>query len=131
VIDSVHKKWHEEFTFKNIFADAPPLFNPVIQTSHRQIIRKDTTARPEITFSTDTIYMVQIVACRVQPDQHRLKQIYSGNEKITLFVEDNWFKYRAGPYKTYTEALLFKDKITATKAFIVVFCKGKKIKEYF
>jgi hypothetical protein len=72
-------------------------------------------------------YKVQIAAHTVPMDDAYLKTIYAGNMEIDLIMEDNWYKYSIGNFKTFEEAVKLLNNINVEKAFIVAYQSGKKI----
>jgi hypothetical protein len=72
-------------------------------------------------------YQVQIAACRAQLSPAYLSYIYKGGEKPVETTEDNWYKYSVGTFMSYKSARRFRDNCGVHGAFIVAFCKGRKI----
>lgn len=115
VIDSVHKQWHKESVPVKINAG-----------TGKTIDFNENAVNLGLSVS-DTIYSVQIAACRTRMSQDMLKDIYQGTEKIVETYEDDWFKYTIGKFNTYKEADDLKSKIKVNEPFIVIYLNGIRI----
>lgn len=78
----------------------------------------------------DIEWHVQIAASRIGLSQNELSQIYSGNENISLIIEDGWYKYRLKAGTSYSTAAKIKQECGIEKAFIVAYYIGKKVPLY-
>ena len=78
----------------------------------------------------DIEWHVQIAASRIGLSQNELSQIYSGNENISLIIEDGWYKYRLKAGTSYSTAAKIKQECGVEKAFIVAYYIGKKVPLY-
>lgn len=81
-----------------------------------------------ISDTSEFIFRVQIVACRVPLDENTLKGIYYGPEKIFELHEDNWYKYAITKFPTYRLARKIRDSLTVPGAFVIAYLHGKRIK---
>jgi hypothetical protein len=75
----------------------------------------------------DVQFKVQIAA-HVKPITNaEILNLYTGEERVDVVFEDNWYKYQIGPYDRYSQAKRVLDGADIGKAFIVPYRDGKKI----
>lgn len=72
-------------------------------------------------------FKIQIMASRDKLSEQAMHKIYSGSENIDVNIEDNWYKYTIGKFKSYKDAKVFQDKIKVEGAFIVAYLNGKRV----
>ncbi len=70
---------------------------------------------------------VQIAASRVPLTQNELSNIYSGDQNISLVIEEGWYKYRLKAGSSYSAAKEIKENCNVPKAFIVAYYRAKKV----
>ena len=70
---------------------------------------------------------VQIAASRIPLSQGELAQIYTGDNEISLVIEEDWYKYRLKAGSSYTAAKEIKQNCNVPKAFIVSYYRAKKV----
>ncbi len=73
------------------------------------------------------VFKVQILASREPATEKELKQKYSGNLKITIFNEDQWYKYSIGEFSSYAEAKQCSTSTNAGDAFIIAYVNNVKV----
>jgi len=54
-------------------------------------------------------------------------EIYNGSETIDENLENEWYKYSIGPFRTYRQAREFREKSGVLGAFVIVFVHGHKV----
>jgi hypothetical protein len=69
---------------------------------------------------------VQIAASRIPLTKDDLSRIYRGNRKISLIIEEGWYKYRLKAGISYSTAKEIKQQCGVPKAFIVSYHRAKK-----
>jgi hypothetical protein len=70
---------------------------------------------------------VQIAASRVPLKRKMIAEIYNGSEKIDENIENEWYKYSIGPFRTYRQAREFRERSGVLGAFVIVFVHGRKV----
>ncbi len=79
-------------------------------------------------FASGMIFKVQIAADKKPLSQSTLRKLYNGNKKeISRVVENGWYKYSIGDFKTFDQAEKFKDNLDTRDAFIVAYQNGKQV----
>lgn len=78
----------------------------------------------------DLDFKVQIAADRIQLDEERLNEIYSGVKKVFINKGEGWYRYSIGSCPTYFHALRLKQETPVKGAFVVVYQKGKRLNAY-
>ena len=110
-------------TLKNV--NVPGAFIAAYETNvkHKlwQAIRKSNIQPDKI------IYKVQIAASKVELKNEHLKNIYNGNYKVEMIIEEGMFKYQIVAGNSFKEALSIRKECGVRGAFIVPYSNGKKI----
>jgi hypothetical protein len=75
----------------------------------------------------DIEWHVQIAASRIPLTTSELSKIYRGNYKISLIIEEGWYKYRLKAGSSYSAAKEIKQQCGVPKAFIVPYYRAKKV----
>ena len=87
----------------------------------REISREDLTG---------VKFKVQIAADRIQLDNNRLEEIYSGVKKIETNKGDGWYRYSIGTCPTYFHAKQLRRKTDVRGAFVVAYKNGERLNAY-
>jgi len=72
-------------------------------------------------------FKIQILASRNKLNQESIQKRYQGKERIDENLEEDWYKYTIGNFKTYKEARLLRDRLKVDGSFIVAYLNGKRI----
>jgi len=72
-------------------------------------------------------YKIQIFASKVKMSNQFLQNAYKGKEKLDENLENGWYKYTIGNYKSYKEAKTARDHLGIETAFIVAYLNEKRI----
>jgi hypothetical protein len=72
-------------------------------------------------------WIIQIAAHRRQITENELKGLFSGDHPVHFLIEDNWYKYYLGQYRTFEEAEGIMKTLGLTNAFIVAYLNGQRI----
>jgi len=75
----------------------------------------------------DTEWHVQIAASRIPLTTNELSEIYRGSYKISLIIEDGWYKYRLKAGNSYSAAKEIKQQCGVPNAFLVSYYIAKKV----
>jgi len=75
-------------------------------------------------------FHVQILASKYFLNNTELRKYYTGNYPISIFFEDNLYKYRIKAGDSYEYASKIKNSCNVSDAFIVVYEDGIKIPSY-
>jgi hypothetical protein len=75
----------------------------------------------------DIEWHVQVAASRIPLTKNELSRVYRGNRKISLIIEEGWYKYRLKAGTSYSAAKEIKQQCGASKAFIVSYYRAKKV----
>ncbi len=74
----------------------------------------------------DTEFFVQIAASKIPISPADLSQICTGNDKLTLMIEDGWYKYRIKAGFDPDEARKIREACGVKDAFIAAYQTGEK-----
>lgn len=109
----------------------------VVETieSKEDIKFEEKTVKPaeftdEQPLSEDTspiLFRVQIAASRIEMSEKDLKRVYSGTKEISVFKEENWYKYYIGAYNSFFEANSVCHKSQVKGAFVVAYKGDQKL----
>ncbi|GEM_PF-6967483 len=122
------------FTEDTVAAIAPTKFDPqtgeplntfiVIDNSQQNVPVKTNSAPPSLLFT------VQIAASRMELTSTFLKTIYQlkDGERFSSELDEGWYKYSIGQFKTYAEAAEFKRNIKVQGAFVVAYKEGSRVR---
>ena len=83
-------------------------------------LKKEPLPQPEVYFT------IQIMADKVRVTEDRLKRVYSGNREIIEHMADGWFRYSAGRFKTYSDAVSAM-RSEGIKGYIVAYNGDERI----
>jgi len=75
-------------------------------------------------------YHLQLAASRTAMNPDELKALYNGPEKISVILEDGWYKYHLKAANSPDRAEQFKQACGINKAFIVPYRRAVKISYY-
>ncbi len=75
-------------------------------------------------------FKVQIAACRVPLNKELMDAIYNGNEIPEEIYNSEWYEYVIGPFKTYDEAIVFRESCGVKDAFIVGYINNHIINKF-
>jgi hypothetical protein len=75
-------------------------------------------------------FKVQIAACRVPLNKELMDAIYNGNEIPEEIYNSEWYEYVIGPFKTYDEAIVFRESCGVKDAFIVGYINNRIINKF-
>ncbi len=74
------------------------------------------------------VFKIQIAACVEALPLSTLRNIYPREVKITNEMDNGWYKYMVGNYKTYRDAWEAQQQMKIEGSFIVAYRKGKRLK---
>lgn len=77
--------------------------------------------------STGKTFKVQIAASRRPLSDREIKFLYSGPGKVTMQLEDGWYRYTIGNETSYAGAADLKTSLNLKNAFIAIYNNGKRI----
>lgn len=72
-------------------------------------------------------YKIQVLASREKLGKDVIQKVYQGKEGVEENMEEGWYKYTIGNYKSYREARGVRDQLNIQGAFIVAYLNGKRI----
>ncbi|MGM0497928.1 MAG: hypothetical protein ACQESJ_08425, partial [Bacteroidota bacterium] len=75
-------------------------------------------------------FKVQIAADRIQLDDDRLSDIYSGAKKIQTDQGDGWYRYSIGTCPSYFHAKQLRRKTNVRGAFVVAYKNEERLNAY-
>jgi hypothetical protein len=75
----------------------------------------------------DIEWHVQVAASHIPLTKDELSRIYRGNRKISLIIEEGWYKYRLKAGTSYSAAKEIKQQCGVPNAFIVSYYRAKKV----
>jgi hypothetical protein len=75
----------------------------------------------------ETEYHVQIAASRYPIKKEDFSSIYTGNETVSLIIEEGWYKYRIKAGNSYELAQKIKTACGVEKAFVIPYKRARKI----
>ena len=88
---------------------------------------KKTKVTEKQEYASGLIYQVQIAADKKPLSQSTLRKLYDGDKQISRVVENGWYKYSIGDFKTFDNAEKFKNKLSTRDAFIVAYKDGERV----
>lgn len=77
--------------------------------------------------SAGKTFKVQIAASRRPLSDREIKSLYSGTGKVTMQLEDGWYRYTLGNETTYAGASDLKTSLNLKNTFIAIYSNGKRI----
>ncbi|MBN1949556.1 MAG: OmpA family protein [Bacteroidales bacterium] len=111
--------------------ETEPEQEPVTEVEQEPVNEPEPAYRPEPAFTVASddqiVFRVQIAASRSKISDSELKKLYTGDQDVFMFEEDNWYKYAIGEFNSYYEANQFRRKSGAKSSFIAAYDKGIKM----
>ncbi len=124
------------------FVSNKPLSTDEVEPSEKKVILVDSTKikkandkKNEIVVKTVVkkvekkiiIFKIQIAASKEPVSIENLERIYNAKGIINNELEDEWYKYSIGKFRTYEAAKKFKKTMGVSGAFITAYKNGKKV----
>ncbi len=101
--------------------------NLYIAVKHSKSLEQEVQVRGRKGKLNDIEWHVQIAASHIPLTTSELNRIYRGNHKISLVIEEGWYKYRLKAGSSYSAAKEIKQQCGVPKAFIVAYYRAKKV----
>ena len=122
-------QWYED---KTIVRDTTKEVAGLIENERGEMMEEDVEkieeeSRDEEGLGRGVTYIVQIAAHTNEITDDKLKTIYSGERKVNMMVEDNWYKYYFGPFSSFEEADRVMKSLNVTNVFIAAYLDNQRI----
>ena len=104
--------------------------SPVDAPEAKKVVSKPAAAKPIAKSESQGItYKIQICATQNKSDVDKVAQEFNVSESIEAEVQDGWYKYTVGSFKSYNEAKKFRNSKASipTSPFISAYYNGKRI----
>ena len=104
--------------------------SPVDAPEAKKVVSKPAASKPIAKSESQGItYKIQICATQNKSDVDKVAQEFNVSESIEAEVQDGWYKYTVGSFKSYNEAKKFRNSKASipTSPFISAYYNGKRI----
>jgi hypothetical protein len=117
--------WENDLTLEQIVA---VMKDPNVHEPPADIFATvDQSVQVDSSLFREIIFKVQIAAHTMPITDEYLNTLYRGDLKIDMILEDDWYKYSIGRYKTFDEAEATHRECNIKKSFVVAYQAGRKI----